>query len=85
MRPQSCPPMSYLVTVFVEIKNGTSGDYENVCAAFETLGLKRPASGQSREAKLPTALVAGVFMGHVARKLEMLWERHVWECLTIKR
>ena len=55
--------MSYLVTVSVEIKNGTSGDYENVCAAFETLGLKRPASGQSREAKLPTALVAGVFMG----------------------
>ena len=54
--------MSYLVTVSVEIKNGTSGDYENVCAAFETLGLKRPASGQSREAKLPT-LVAGVFMG----------------------
>jgi hypothetical protein len=63
MRSQSCPPMSYLVTVFVEIKNGTSGDYENVCAAFETLGLKRPASGQSREAKLPTALVAGVFRG----------------------
>jgi hypothetical protein len=56
MRPQSCPPMSYLVTVSVEIKNGTSGDYENVCAAFET-------SGQSREAKLPTALVAGLFMG----------------------
>jgi hypothetical protein len=63
MRPQSCPPMSYLVTVSVEIKNGTSGDYENVCAAFETLGLKRPASGQSRDAKLPTALVAGLFMG----------------------
>ena len=63
MRPQSCPPMSYLVTVYVEIKNGTSGDYENVCAAFETLGLKRPSSGQSREAKLPTALVAGLFMG----------------------
>src|SRR4029453_10900106 len=63
MRPQSCPPMSYLVTVSVEIKNGTSGDYENVCAAFETLGLKRPSSGQSREAKLPTALVAGLFMG----------------------
>ena len=55
--------MSYLVTVSVEIKNGTSGDYENVCAALETLGLKRPSSGQSREAKLPTALVAGVFMG----------------------
>jgi hypothetical protein len=49
--------MSYL------IKNGTSGDYENVCAAFETLGLERPASGQAREAKLPTALVAGVFTG----------------------
>ena len=55
--------MSYLVTVSVEIKNGTSGDYENVFAAFETLGLKRPSSGQSREAKLPTALVAGLFMG----------------------
>ena len=56
MRPQSCPPMSYLVTVSVEIKNGTCGDYENVCAAFETLGLKRPSSGQS-------SLVAGVFLG----------------------
>lgn len=63
MRPQSCPPMSYLVTVSVEIKNGTSADYEIVCAAFETLGLKRPALGQSREAKLPTGLVSGVFMG----------------------
>jgi hypothetical protein len=39
--------MSYLVTVFVEIKNGTSGDYENVSAAFETLGLKRPALGEA--------------------------------------
>ena len=61
--PQSCPPMSYLVTVSVEIKNGTSGDYENVCAAFETLGLKRPASGHSRQENPPTALVAGTFMG----------------------
>ena len=63
MRPQSGLPMSYLVTVSVEIKNGTSGNYENVCAAFETLGLKRPASEHSRQENRPTALLAGTFTG----------------------
>ena len=37
--------MSYLVTVSVEIKNGTSGDYENVCAAFETVGIEKTRFG----------------------------------------
>jgi hypothetical protein len=55
--------MSYFATVSVDIKNGKYGDYENVCAAFEKLGLERAVSGHSREAKVPTTLVAGVFMG----------------------
>jgi hypothetical protein len=40
--------MSYFATVSVDIKNGKYGDYENVCAAFEKLGLERAVSGHSR-------------------------------------
>ena len=61
--------MSYFATVSVDIKNGTTGDYETVYTAFEKLGLKRPISGQSREAKLPPTLVAGTFMGSTGAEI----------------